>query len=105
MVIHRFLSAPSVTTREMVETLATRTAAACAERQIVVAQDTTEINFAGREELRRGLEPAGGGVSAGFFHPLIALDSETEAVLALLGGQDMDPHGRDPRSERRCSRV
>src|SRR5664279_4448554 len=43
--IHRFLSAPSVTTGEMVETLAARTAAACAGRQIVVAQDTTEIAF------------------------------------------------------------
>ena len=86
MAIHRFLAAPSVTTGEMIETLAARTAAACAGRQIVVAQDTTEINFAGREERRRGLGPAGDGISAGFFiHPLIAIDCETEAVLGLLG--------------------
>jgi hypothetical protein len=33
----------------------------------------------------RGLGPAGDGVSAGFFiHPLVAIDSETEAVLGLL---------------------
>ena len=83
--IHRFLSAPSVTCGEMVETLAYRTAAACQGRRIVAAQDTTEINFAGREERRRGLGPAGDGVSAGFFiHPVIAIDSETEAVLGLL---------------------
>jgi hypothetical protein len=83
--IHRFLSAPSVTCGEMVETLAHRTAAACQGRRIVAAQDTTEINFAGREERRRGLGPAGDGVSAGFFlHPVIAIDSETEAVLGLL---------------------
>jgi hypothetical protein len=88
MAIHRFLSAPSVTTREMMETLAARTVAACAQRQIVVAQDTTEINFAGREERRRGLGPAGDGISAGFFiHPLIAIDSQTEAVLGLLGAK------------------
>jgi hypothetical protein len=88
MVILRFLSAPSVTTGEMVETLAARTAAACAGRQIVVAQDMTEINFAGREERRRGLGPAGDGISAGFFiHPLIAIDSETDAVLGLLGAR------------------
>ena len=80
--------APSVTTVEMVETLAGRTAAACAGRRIVVAQDTTEINFAGREERRRGLGPAGDGVSAGFFiHPQIAIDSETGAVLGLLGAR------------------
>jgi hypothetical protein len=53
-----------------------------------VAQDTTEINFAGREERRRGLGPAGDGVSAGFFiHPQIAIDSETGAVLGLLGAR------------------
>lgn len=83
--IHRFLSAPSVTCGEMVETLAHRTATACRGRRIVAAQDTTEINFAGREERRRGLGPAGDGTSAGFFlHPVIAIDSETEAVLGLL---------------------
>ena len=83
--IHRFLSAASVTCGEMVATLATRTAAACTGRRIVAAQDTTEINFAGREERRRGLGPAGDGMSAGFFiHPVIAIDSETEAVPGLL---------------------
>lgn len=83
--IHRFLSAPSVTCGEMVETVATRTAAACKGRRIVAAQDTTEINFAGCEERRFGLGPAGDGVSAGFFiHPVVAIDSETEAVLGLL---------------------
>lgn len=64
--IHRFLLVPSVTCGEMVETLAHRTATACTGRRIVAAQDTTEINFAGREERRRGLGPAGDGVSAGF---------------------------------------
>jgi hypothetical protein len=85
LAIHRFLSAPSVTCAEMVETLAARTLSASAGRRIVVAQDTTEVNFAGREANRRGLGPAGDGVSAGFFiHPLVAIDSETEAVLGLL---------------------
>src|SRR5450631_1900793 len=85
LAIHRFLAAPSVTCGEMLETLAGRTMAAAAGRRIVVAQDTTEINFAGREANRRGLGPAGDGVSAGFFiHPLVAIDSETEAVLGLL---------------------
>ena len=85
LAIHRFLAAPSVTCGEMLETLAGRTMAAASGRRIVVAQDTTEINFAGREANRRGLGPAGDGVSAGFFiHPLVAIDSETEAVLGLL---------------------
>jgi len=85
LAIHRFLDAPSVTCGEMLATLGGRTMAAAAGRRIVVAQDTTEINFAGREANRRGLGPAGDGVSAGFFiHPLVAIDSQTEAVLGLL---------------------
>jgi hypothetical protein len=83
--IHRLLSAASVTCGEMVATLATRTAAACTGRRTVAAQDTTEINVAGREERHRGLGPAGEGMSAGFLmHPVIAIDSEREAVLGLL---------------------
>jgi hypothetical protein len=42
---HRFLAAPSVTRKEMLETLTGRTQAAAAGRRIVVAQDTTEVNF------------------------------------------------------------
>jgi hypothetical protein len=72
----------------MLETLAARSAAACAGRHVVVVQDTTEINFAGREERRRGLGPGGDGLSAGFFlHPLIAVDRESEAVLGVLGAR------------------
>ena len=88
LAIHRFLSAPSVSCQEMLGTLAGRTQSATAGRRIVVAQDTTEINFAGRAANRRGLGAAGDGVSAGFFiHPLVAIDSETEAVLGLLDAQ------------------
>lgn len=85
LAIHRFLAAPSVTCGEMLKTLAGRTVAAATGRRIVVAQDTTEINFSGREVNRCGLGAAGDGISAGFFiHPLVAIDSETEAVLGLL---------------------
>lgn len=85
---HRFLSAQSVSCAEMLQTLGSRTAAACAGRRIVVAQDTTEINFSGREANRRGLGPGGDGVADGFFiHPLIAIDQDTEAVLGLLDAQ------------------
>ncbi len=85
LAIHRFLSAPSVSCEEMLGTLLGRTLTAAMGRRIVVAQDTSEINFAGHEANRRGLGPAGDGVSAGFFiHPLVAIDSETEAVLGLL---------------------
>ena len=102
LAIHRFLSAPSVTCAEMFQTLATRTQAAAAGRRIVAAQDTTEINFSGRQANRRGLGPAGDGVSAGFFiHPLIAIDSETEAVLGLLDAHIWTREGKVEASNKR----
>jgi hypothetical protein len=66
LAIHRFLAAPSVNCGEMLETLAGRTIAAAAGRRIVVAQDTTEINFAGREANRRGLGRPGTGSRRAF---------------------------------------
>jgi hypothetical protein len=66
LAIHRFLSAPSVSCREMLATLAGRTRAATAHRHIVVAQDTTEINFAGRGPIAAGLARPATGFRRGF---------------------------------------
>lgn len=88
MAMHRFLDSPEVTTREMLSTLGARTAAACAGRRIVAVQDTTEINFRGRDRGRRDLGRGGDNVGLGFFlHPLIAVDIESEAVLGLLAAE------------------
>jgi hypothetical protein len=43
LAIHRFLSAPSVSCREMLATLAGSTLAATARRHVVVAQDTIQL--------------------------------------------------------------
>lgn len=83
--IHRFLSSPYVSVDRIVETLACRTAKQCVGRRILAVQDTTEINFSGRDKRRRGFGPAGDGKTPGFFiHPVIAVDIETEAVVGLV---------------------
>lgn len=83
--VHRFLSSPYVDVERIVETLAARTALQCAGRRILAVQDTTEINFSGRDKKRRGFGPAGDGRTPGFFiHPVIAIDVETEAVMGLV---------------------
>ncbi len=83
--VHRFLSSPYVSVERIVETLAARTAVQCAGRRILAVQDTTEINFSGRDKKRRGFGPAGDGETPGFFiHPVIAIDVETEAVVGLV---------------------
>ncbi len=85
MAVHRFLSSPYVSVERIVETLAARTAAQCVGRRVLAVQDTSEINFAGRDKKRRGFGPAGDGETAGFFiHPVIVMDVETEAVIGLV---------------------
>ena len=82
MAVHRFLSSPYVSTENIVTTCAARTVAQCRGRRILAIQDTSEINFAGRDKKRRGLGPAGNGKTPGFFiHPVIAVDVEAEAVI------------------------
>lgn len=86
--VHRFLSSPYVSVDRIVETVAGRTATQCAGRRILAVQDTTEINFAGRDKKRRGFGPAGDGQTPGFFiHPVIAIDVESEAVIGLVDAE------------------
>src|SRR5258707_4984656 len=81
---HRVLSAAAVTAAGIVDCIAGRTASAGAGRRIVVAQDTTEVNFPGRT--RKTLGRAGRtGVTPGFFiHAAVAIDAVDEAVLGLV---------------------
>jgi hypothetical protein len=82
---HRFLDSPQVTAEEIIETLARRTGERCHGRRIIAVQDTTEINFIGRDRARCGLGPAGDGKTPGFFmHAAVAVDAEDEAVVGLL---------------------
>ena len=88
MAAHRFLGSERVTPQAILDEAAARTARACAGRRVVVAQDTTEINFSGRDKGRRGLGLGGDGTSLGFFvHPLIAVDADDETVLGVAGAK------------------
>jgi len=86
--VNRFLSSPEVSTTEIVATVGWRTGERCRGRRIVAAQDTTEINFSGRDRARRGLGPAGDGRTPGFFiHGMVAIDADEEAMIGLLDAQ------------------
>jgi hypothetical protein len=86
--VHRFLSSHHVSVDRIVETLAARTATQCAGRRILAIQDTSEINFSGRDKKRRGFGPGGDGKTPGFFiHPVVALDVESEAVMGLVDAE------------------
>src|SRR5260370_44264 len=84
---HRFLDSPRVSAAEIIETLGRCTGERCRGRRIIAVQDTTEINFSGRDRARCGLGPAGDGKTPGFFlHAAVAVDGEDEAVVGLLDG-------------------
>ncbi len=85
MAVHRFLFSPYVSVDRIVETLAHRTAKQCVGRRVLAVEDTSEVNFAGCAEKRRGFGPAGDGKTLDFFiHPVIAVDVETEAMVGLV---------------------
>lgn len=99
--VHRFLSSPYASVERIVETLAGRTAQSCVRRRVLAVQDTTEINFSGRDKRRRGFGPGGDGATAGYFiHPVIAVDVETEAVLGLVDAA-IWTRGRERKADRR----
>jgi hypothetical protein len=88
---HRVLSSPRVTPTETLGCLTSRTAQAVAGRRIVAAQDTTEVNFPGRQS--RGLGPAGNRdnrqqPAPGFFiHATVAVDANEDAMLGLVDAE------------------
>jgi Transposase DDE domain len=85
MSVHRFLASPHVRHEEILVTAARRTALASAGRRIVAAQDTTEINFSGRDRARKGLGSAGDGKTPGFFcHGMVAIDADDETLLGVV---------------------
>jgi len=83
MKMHRVLSSQEVTSEKIIEDFSERTALAAKGRRIVVAQDTTEVNFSNRTESKLG--PGGNGSTPGFFiHAAVAVDVEEESVLGLV---------------------
>jgi len=82
---HRFLDADSVSPEGLLEWTRERTLEAARGLRIVAIQDTTEINFSGRDAKRHGLGPAGDGKAKGFFiHPLIAVDGDSDCLLGII---------------------
>ena len=85
---HRFLDNDRIEVEEIISTLSERVGARCAGRRIIAVQDTTEINFSGRDRGRTGLGAGGNGEALGFFiHPVIAIDRDDEAVVGLVDAQ------------------
>jgi hypothetical protein len=94
---HRFLDNGKVDVAGIVDCFAWRTQTACVGRRVVAVQDTTEVNFAGRDAGRHGLGAAGNGKALGFFiHPVVAVDADDGAVLGVVDAEIWTRDGAPP---------
>jgi hypothetical protein len=100
-----FLSSQRASVEAFVDTASHRTREAAQSLDVVRAQDTTEVNFAGCYGNRGGMGPAGNRQTLGLFvHALVSIDVAIDAVLGLSGakiwirsGQQLPPrHLRAP---------
>lgn len=85
----RFLRNASVTTEEMVGHAVERTASRAAGRDIVVAQDTSELALGGPRARASGYGPVGKGGALGglLLHAALALEVGSHALLGLVDAQ------------------
>jgi len=98
---HRFLSSKKVNVEMILAPDVALTARTAGGRRILAVQDTTEINFAGRDRSRTGLGPSGNGASKGFFiHPVIAVDAADEAVIGPVAAHIWTRNGKPTRHRR-----
>lgn len=82
----RFFHNPNVSVEEILATAAERTAAAAADRHVLLIEDSSEINYQSKAGRKRGLGTVGNGKDAGLFvHPALAIDGADGSVLGLAG--------------------
>jgi Transposase DDE domain len=85
---HRYLSSDKISFETILAPHVARTRQAVMGRRVLAVQDTTEVNFSGRDRGRSGLGPAGDGVAKGFFiHPVVAVDADSEVLLGVAGAK------------------
>jgi hypothetical protein len=72
-------------------------------RDVLAIQDTTEMNFSGHTDSKKGFGTVGNGEDIGLFlHPQLVLDAESGGVLGLAGCAIMNRrrHVKTPSNKR-----
>lgn len=83
-----FLDNEAVTRQEMLAHAGRLTARRAVGRNVVVASDTSEHNYARHSGRKHGFGTVGNGVDIGvLIHPLVALDAESGGVIGLVGAE------------------
>src|SRR5437016_6900542 len=82
----RFFRNEKVTAGEMLEVAAARTAEAARGRDVLLIEDTTEVNYAAKAGRKRNLGTVGNGSDVGLFvHPALVMDAQDGSVLGSAG--------------------
>jgi len=90
----RFLDHSSVSYGEMLTATGRFTGQRAAGRHVLAIQDTTEFNFPGHADSKRGFGRSGNNLAPGLFlHPTIAIDAEHGGVIGLVGAQVLNRTG------------
>ncbi len=91
----RFLDHNSVSYSEMLTTAARVTGLRANGRHVLAIQDTTEFNFPGHAESKRGFGRSGNDLHIGLFlHPTIAVDAVHGGMIGLVGAQVLNRTGQ-----------
>lgn len=98
----RFLRNKAVTAKEIASYAAEQTAARASERDIIVAQDTSELALGGRRAKADGYGPIGkGGALRGvLLHAALAVDASTGGVIGLVDAEVWNRKGGKTKSRR-----
>jgi hypothetical protein len=82
----RFLRNRKVTKEEMLASAGVSTGERVAGLEVLVIQDTTELNFSRHTGSKQGFGTVGNGVDIGLFlHPQVVVDAVTGGILGLAG--------------------
>ena len=99
----RFLNNKKVTHKEMLDCEAKLCAKRAKGRDVLVVQDTTEINFSGHTRSKSGFGTVGNGSDIGIFlHPQFVLDANDGGVIGMAGCTIMNRrrHVKTPSNKR-----
>ena len=84
-----------VSKHEIIRTAAARTAEMAAGRQVLIIEDSSEINYEAKASRKRGLGRVGNGKDIGLFvHPALAVDAMDGSVLGLAAATIWRRQGR-----------
>lgn len=85
---YRFMNSKSITPSNLLDGFMNENNKTITAKHVLLAEDTSELNFSWRKNRLKELGPVGNGIDQGFFlHPGIIIDPENQSVLGLAAAK------------------